>query len=71
MKAASFVNVTVRLFKMPVGAWPKKKRLEQAGIYDLVGVADSLTGLSLRVFTQILGGSVDETETLLMQGRSA
>ena len=70
MTTAGFINVTVRPYKMPVGPWPKNKRLREAGLFNLVGLEDGLSGLSLRVFTQILGWSVDEMEILLMQVRS-
>ena len=70
MQTAGFINVTIRPYKMPVGPWPKDKRLREAGIFNLIGLEDGLTGLSLRVFTQILGWSVDEMEILLMQARA-
>jgi hypothetical protein len=70
MKDAGFVNVMVREYKMPVGPWPKDKRLRESGQYNLVGLWEGLTGLSLRVFTKILGWSVEEMEILLMQVRA-
>jgi len=62
--------VTIREYKMPVGPWPKDKRLREAGVLNFVGMSDGLTGLSLRVFTKILGWSVEEMEVLLMQVRA-
>jgi SAM-dependent methyltransferase len=70
MKEAGFINVTVRGYKMPLGPWPKDKRLRESGQYNLVGVSEGLTGLSIRVFTQILGWSVEEMEMLLTQVRA-
>lgn len=70
MKAAGFINVAVRPFKMPLGPWPKNKILREAGIYNMVGMVNGLTGLSVRVYTQILGWSLDEMELLLMQVRT-
>ena len=70
MTAAGFINVTVRPYKMPVGPWPKDRRLREAGVFNLVGMTDGLTGLSLRVFVEMLGWSVEEMEVLLMQVRS-
>jgi hypothetical protein len=70
MKTAGFINVTVQSFKMPVGPWPKDKRLREAGKFNLVGLDSGLTGLTLRVYTQILGWSVEEMEALLMQVRA-
>jgi len=69
MEAAGFVNVAVRYYRMPIGTWPKDKRLRQAGLYNLVGLLDGLSGLSQRTFTRGLGWSVEEMEVLLMQVR--
>jgi hypothetical protein len=70
MRDAGFINVVVQEVKAPIGPWPKDKRLREAGVYGLVGLIDGLAGLSLRVFTQILGWSVNEMEALLMQARA-
>jgi hypothetical protein len=70
MKTAGFINVTIQSFKMPVGPWPKDQRLREAGKFNLFGLDSGLTGLSLRVYTQILGWSVEEMEVLLMQVRA-
>jgi hypothetical protein len=70
MMTAGFVNVTVRPYKLPIGTWPKDERLREAGLFCFMGMTRGLTGLSLRVFTQILGWTVDEMETLLMQVRA-
>lgn len=70
MRDAGFINVVVQEIKAPIGPWPKDKRLREAGVYGLVGMIDGLTGLSLRVFTQILGWSLNEMEALLMQVRA-
>ena len=69
MEEAGFVNIAIKNYKMPIGPWAKDKRLRQAGLYFLVGVLDGITGLSLRVFTQGLGWTVEEMEVLLMDVR--
>lgn len=65
MEEAGFINVNIVPFKMPLGPWPKDKRLRQAGIYLYSSMYEGLSGLSLRVFTQMLGWSVEELEVLL------
>ncbi|KAF2859032.1 S-adenosyl-L-methionine-dependent methyltransferase [Piedraia hortae CBS 480.64] len=69
MEAAGFINVTCRFFRMPIGPWPKDKALRQAGLFNIVGFLDGVSGLSQRVFTKGLGWTVDEMELLLMQVR--
>lgn len=69
MEAAGFVNVHVRSFKLPVGAWAKGKRLQNAGAFFAHGFSDGICGLSLRVFLDGLGWKQEEMEMLLMQVR--
>lgn len=70
MEEAGFINVTVKEYKTPFGPWPKDKRLREAGQYNIVGMSEGLTGLSIRLFTRILGWTVEEMELLLMQIRA-
>jgi len=67
MKDAGFINITAREYKTPLGPWPKDKRLCESGQYNLVGISERLTELSIRVFTRVLGWSVEEMEILLAQ----
>ena len=69
MQDVGFVNVAVKCYRMPIGTWPKDKRLRQAGHFNLVGLMDGLSGLSQRTFTKGLGWSVEEMEVLLMEVR--
>jgi hypothetical protein len=69
MKDAGFVNVSLTNFKMPIGPWPKDTRLRQAGLYGLVNLLDGLHGLSVKIFTDLLGYSMEELETLLAEAR--
>jgi hypothetical protein len=69
MRDAGFVNVSLQNFKMPIGPWPKDRALRQAGLYGLVNLLDGLHGLSAKVFTDLLGYSVQEMEELLVEAR--
>ncbi len=70
MEQIGYVNCQVIPVKMPIGPWPKNKRLRQAGLWFLVGILEGLTGLSVRLFTQVLGWSNEEMEVLLMEARN-
>lgn len=70
METAGFVNVHIRPYKMPIGIWPKDKRLRQAGYYNMVGMVEGVSGLSQRVFTKGLGWTIEEMEVLLMEVRN-
>jgi hypothetical protein len=70
MNQAGFINVTVREFKMPIGPWPSDKRLREAGMFALVNLLEGIQGLSVKIFTGLLGWSMEELEILLMQCRT-
>lgn len=70
MEDAGFINVTTSFYRMPIGTWPKDKRLRQSGWFNLVGFFDGVSGLSQRVFTKALGWSIEEMEVLLAQVRN-
>lgn len=70
MEEAGFVNVKILPFKMPIGPWPKDKQLKQSGLYTLVGMLDGVSGLSLRVYTGLLGWTEQQMEELLDQCRT-
>ena len=65
MKKAGFVNVSVQRFKIPIGSWPADPKLRETGTFQLVAMLDGLSGLSLAVFTRILGWSPEELEVFL------
>lgn len=69
MRQAGFINVAALPYKMPVGPWPKDPMLRQSGLFNLIGMLEGVSGLSVRVFTQMLGWSVEELELLLMDVR--
>ncbi|OCT51755.1 putative methyltransferase [Cladophialophora carrionii] len=69
MRDAGFINVTRLNFKMPIGPWPKDERLRKAGLFGYVNLYDGFYGLSVKVFTQMLGWTVQEMEALLAECR--
>ena len=70
MESIGFVNCQVIPIHMPIGAWPKDRRLSQAGRLFLIGILEGLHGLSVRMFTQVLGWSNEEMEILLADARN-
>ncbi|KAK3047049.1 hypothetical protein LTR09_011474 [Extremus antarcticus] len=70
MEEVGFINVQIRPYKMPIGIWAKDKRLRRAGLFNMVGMVDGVSGLSQRVFTRALGWSIEEMEVLLMEVRN-
>ena len=69
MRDAGFINVTIVSLKMPVGPWPKDKRLREAGLFNFIGLYDGLYGLSAKPFLHLLGWPQSEFETLMVETR--
>ena len=70
MRTAGFRNVVIKEYKVPIGPWPKDKRLREAGMYGLIALLEGLHGLSIRVFTRFLGWTTEELEVLLWEVRT-
>jgi len=63
---AGFVNVEERVFKVPLGVWPKDSRLKMIGLYNRSMVHDALQGVSIKPFTHGLKWSLAEVEVYLI-----
>ena len=64
---AGFVNVTVKDYKWPISPWPADKRLKESGAFAMVSMLDELMGLSMAVFTRILGWSMEQLQVFLVE----
>lgn len=62
---AGFVDVEERKHYWPINSWPKNKRLKQIGMWFMVDLLDAVEGMSMSLFTKILGWSREEVEVLL------
>lgn len=69
MHDAGFVNIRRLNFKMPIGPWPRDKMLREAGMFGYVNLMDGFHGLSVKIFTQLLGWQIEELEVLLARCR--
>ena len=58
MKKAGFTDVTVHSFKVPVGPWPKDKRLKTLGRYQRLVWEESLEMWVMMLWTNMLGVSI-------------
>jgi len=69
MKTAGFVNIACKYFKAPVGTWPKDRTLKESGRFVQVMMIEGLHGMSLKLFTGVLGWDVNHFEALLEKCR--
>ncbi|KAF1359127.1 S-adenosyl-L-methionine-dependent methyltransferase [Lizonia empirigonia] len=70
LEDAGFVDISVREFKLPIGPWPKQKRLRDAGLLQLSAMLEGIEGLSLRLLKFYDGWSRDELKVLLAKVRA-
>ncbi|KAK2753182.1 hypothetical protein FQN54_008008 [Arachnomyces sp. PD_36] len=64
---AGFENVQHYQMKVPVGPWPKNRTLKEVGLFNLVQILNGVEAFSLRLYTQVLGWSFDELQSLLKE----
>lgn len=67
---AGFVNITEKIFRMPIGPWAKDKNLKQIGYINLMQILEGLEAFSLRLLCDVEGWSLDEVTVLLAQVRN-
>ncbi|RSL83727.1 hypothetical protein CEP52_016645 [Fusarium oligoseptatum] len=68
-RKAGFVNVTGRKIKVPIGTWPKDKRLKQWGAWNRQFLLQGLEGFSLRGLTEMLGWKYEDAQLFLSDMR--
>ena len=64
MEKAGFVDVVESTAIWPIGAWPKDKRLKEAGKWGLLGIHDSLYPFAIHLLTKVEGWSQQEVRDL-------
>ena len=69
MLDAGFIDVEEHILKLPVGLWPKDKRLKNIGLFEMVNMIEGLGSLSMMLFTRALKWSPEEVELFLMDVR--
>ncbi|OMP82089.1 hypothetical protein BK809_0006399, partial [Diplodia seriata] len=65
LKDAGFVNVHVQKYKLPLGPWPKDKKMKEIGTVNLMQVLEGMEAFSYRLFTGTLGWSLEEVQVLI------
>ena len=52
--AAGFIDVQEKMFKVPIGPWPKDKTMKERGTWNQAFLLDGLEGFALRGLTTTL-----------------
>lgn len=69
MEEAGFVNVTERVFHVPIGTWPKNKVLKTVGLYWRTILLDGIQAIALGPLTRGLHWNREQIELFLMEVR--
>ncbi|KFY01454.1 hypothetical protein O988_02726 [Pseudogymnoascus sp. VKM F-3808] len=70
-EAAGFVDVQQRVFKAPLGRWPKDPAMKDLGHWWAENMSVGLAAFSLAYFSRVLGWSADEIELYLVDVRKS
>lgn len=61
IEAAGFVDVRERAIKLPIGTWPKDKKLKQWGAWNRMFLMEGLEGFAIKGLVSVLQVSGWET----------
>ncbi|KAK2786835.1 hypothetical protein FQN51_003480 [Onygenales sp. PD_10] len=65
LKKTGFEDVQTRVVKLPMGSWPKERRMKELGRFQQHQLLQALEPYSLFLFTTVLGWTVEATQVLL------
>jgi hypothetical protein len=69
VRQTGFTNVVVKVYKIPIGPWPKDPQFKLVGAYYHVTVSQGIESFSLRLYMNVLGWSYEELQVLLANVR--
>ena len=69
LENGGLVNVGERIWKVPIGAWPKDPTMKTVGIYNRSIIIDGLQGVGMAPLTRALKWSPEQVEVFLMDVR--
>ncbi|PKS10897.1 hypothetical protein jhhlp_002655 [Lomentospora prolificans] len=71
MEQAGFVDVVHRSWKVPIGAWPKDRKMKQLGLFTFEFIDGSLEGFALYLLKEVMGWEFEDIEALVIAMRKA
>lgn len=71
LREAGFINVEEKVFKIPLGTWPKNRTMKMIGLYMRSVIYDGLQGIALGPFTRGLKWTPNEVELFLVDVRKS
>jgi hypothetical protein len=71
LREAGYINVTERVFQVPLGTWPKNKALKNVGLYWRTILLDGIQAIALGPLTRGLHWNREQVELFLIEVRKA
>lgn len=71
LQESDFVNVKIESRKLPLGTWPKDRRLKTIGYFHRRQFLQAVNGIAMGLFTRVLGWQKEEVEIYLISVRQA
>lgn len=62
---AGFVNVVHKRYRVPIGPWARNATLKEVGRWNMMQVLNGLEGLSMRLYTGVLGWKEEDVRVFL------
>jgi SAM-dependent methyltransferase len=69
MHDAGFVNLHEKVYKLPIGAWPKDPVLKEIGAIHLMQFLDGIEAFTMGPFTRVLGLTNEQAQAVLINAR--
>ncbi|KAF7954589.1 hypothetical protein EAE96_005709 [Botrytis aclada] len=69
LEKRGFQGVNQTIYRCPGNRWPKDAKAKELGMWNQENLTSGLMGISVAIFTRLLGWSVDELEVFLVDVR--
>ncbi|KAF5004713.1 hypothetical protein FDECE_8824 [Fusarium decemcellulare] len=70
IRKAGYINVSERTVKVPIGTWPKDKRLKSWGAWNRQFLLQGVEGFCIRGLTEMLGWKYEDIQLYLTEMRN-
>ncbi|OAF63049.1 hypothetical protein VC83_00142 [Pseudogymnoascus destructans] len=64
-----FVDITLKIFKLPINTWPKDTRMKVLGAWEMENLLSGMEVMTMRVFVKALGWTEEEVLVFLVNVR--
>lgn len=62
LKDAGFISIHVHTYKLPLGTWPKDKKMKEVGTVNALQYLEGMEAFSYRLLTTVLGWKLEEVQ---------